>query len=254
MTSPAASLTILTGASRGLGRALAERLLQPGHRLICMSRSTDEVLRALADTAGAPLEQWTQDLADADGAAQQLRIWLDRQSPDVWTDATLINNAGTIPPVVPLREARADDTRFALRVGLEAPLLLTSAFLGATRAWQSRRKVLNISSGLGRRPMASQSAYCTAKAGMDMFTRCAALDEAQQPNGARLCSLAPGAIDTDMQVQLRSADAAGFPDRSRFEALHAGGQLTSPADAADRVLAYLARADFGAEPVADVRG
>ncbi len=57
-----------------------------------------------------------------------------------------------------------------------------------------------------------------------------------------------------MQVQLRGADAQAFPDRANFEQLKSGGQLTSPDEAARRVLAYLARPDFGAEPVADVRG
>ena len=78
--------------------------------------------------------------------------------------------------------------------------------------------IINISSGLGRRPMASQSAYCAAKAGMDHFTRCLALEEAAKPHGAKVCSLAPGVIDTGMQVQLRGADAAAFPDRDRVVA------------------------------------
>lgn len=102
--------------------------------------------------------------------------------------------------------------------------------------------------------MASSAAYCAAKAGMDHFTRSMALDEAHQPNGARVCSLAPGVIDTDMQVQLRQADATQFPDQRSFESLHTQGQLTSPHDAAARLLAYLERADFGEQPVADVRG
>jgi NAD(P)-dependent dehydrogenase (short-subunit alcohol dehydrogenase family) len=141
----------------------------------------------------------------------------------------------------------------ALRVDLEAPMLLTSAFLRATERWRARRKVLNISSGLGRRAMASQAAYCAAKAGMDHFTRCVALEEAGKPNGAKVCSLAPGVIDTDMQVQLRSADASQFPDIGNFIGLKEKGMLTSPAEAAARVLAVLERADFGANPVADVR-
>jgi NAD(P)-dependent dehydrogenase (short-subunit alcohol dehydrogenase family) len=132
-------------------------------------------------------------------------------------------------------------------------MLLSAAFLRATDSWQATRKILNISSGLGRRAMASQSAYCATKAGMDHFTRCLALDEALKPRGAKVCSLAPGVIDTDMQVQLRSADDALFPDRKGFAGLHLGGQLTSPDEAARRVLAYLARADFGQNPVADVR-
>jgi hypothetical protein len=57
-----------------------------------------------------------------------------------------------------------------------------------------------------------------------------------------------------MQVQLRGADPAEFASRDAFVALHEGGQLLSPAEAAARVLDYLARPDFGEQPVADVRG
>jgi NAD(P)-dependent dehydrogenase (short-subunit alcohol dehydrogenase family) len=88
---------------------------------------------------------------------------------------------------------------------------------------------------------------------MDHLTRCLALEEALLPNGARVLSLAPGVIDTDMQVQLRSADAQAFPDRDRFVALQREGQLTSADAAAARVLACLARPDFGEPPIGDVR-
>ena len=88
---------------------------------------------------------------------------------------------------------------------------------------------------------------------MDHFTRCLALDEAAKPHGAKVCSLAPGVIDTDMQIQLRGANPADFPDVQNFAALKTGGMLTSPDAAAARVLAWLQRTDFGANPVADVR-
>jgi NAD(P)-dependent dehydrogenase (short-subunit alcohol dehydrogenase family) len=88
---------------------------------------------------------------------------------------------------------------------------------------------------------------------MDHFTRCLALEEARVAGGARVCSLAPGVIDTDMQVQLRGADASQFPDRGGFIHLKEQGQLASPEEAAARVLAYLGRPDFGSNPVADVR-
>lgn len=253
MTEPT-HLFILTGASRGMGQAMAHQLLRPGHTLVCLSRGTDAGLSLAAEATGASVAQWPTDLADGAGAASRLQQWLALQDAAAFASATLINNAALMPPPVPLRDAAPADTVAALRVGLEAPMLLTSAFLSGTGAWQMPRKVLNISSGLGRRPMASQSAYCALKAGMDMFTRCAALDEAQRPNGAQLCSLAPGVIDTAMQRQLRGADAAAFPDIGRFAGLHAAGQLTAPADAARALLAYLRRPDFGAESVADVRG
>lgn len=247
-------LYILTGASRGMGLAMAEQLLQKGNTLLCISRHLNPELAAAAQNTDVALTQWTQDLADSVNASERLRAWLHAQDPTRLASASLINNAGVIPPIGPLRQSRPTDLAQALRVGLEAPMALCAAFLEATQAWHLPRKVLNISSGLGRFPMASQAGYCAAKAGMDHFTRCMALDEALHPNGAKVCSLAPGVIDTDMQVQLRGAPGEAFPDQSKFLQLQAQGQLSSPAQAAQLVLRYLARPDFGNQPVADVRG
>ena len=246
-------LTILTGASRGMGLTMAQQLLQRGHTLLCISRHSNPDLAVAAQVNGATLLQWQQDLADGTTASARLAQWLGAQNGATFASATLINNAGVIPRIGPLQDADASDLAHALRVGLEAPMLLTATFLHATQSWPALRRVLNISSGLGRRPMASQSAYCAAKAGMDHFTRCLALEEAAKPHGAKVCSLAPGVIDTAMQVQLRSADAQAFPDLQRFTQLHTQGQLSSPEHAARQVLAYLHRPDFGTEAVADVR-
>ncbi len=247
-------LYILTGASRGMGLSMAEQLLQAGHTVLCISRHANPALSTLATQTGANLTQWTQDLTDGQAASERLQTWLQNQNPADHASVNLINNAGVIPPIVTLGQSQPADLALALRVGLEAPMQLCAAFLGATQAWPVPRKVLNISSGLGRYPMASQAGYCAAKAGMDHFTRCMALDEALQANGAKVCSLAPGVIDTDMQVQMRGAAGQAFPDQSKFLQLKAQGQLSSPAQAAAQVLGYLARPDFGREPVADVRG
>jgi len=247
-------LYILTGASRGMGLAMAQQLLKPGNVLLCISRNVNPDLATAAQKADVPLAQWTQDLADGAGAGDRLREWLNSQNPADFASVSLINNAGVIPPIVPLRESNPADLALALRVGLEAPMALSAAFLGGTHSWPVPRKVLNISSGLGRYPMASQAGYCAAKAGMDHFTRCLALDEALHANGAKVCALAPGVIDTDMQVQLRGAAGEAFPDQSKFLQLKAQGQLSSPEAAAENVLRFLASADFGREPVADVRG
>jgi NAD(P)-dependent dehydrogenase (short-subunit alcohol dehydrogenase family) len=246
-------LVILTGASRGLGRAMAERLLAADRLLLTISRRPDPSLERPAKERGAALEQWSLDLAHDVGAAARLEAWLRRQDAAHLRAATLINNAGLLGRVGPLQEADADSIAAALRVGLEAPAVLAGAFLRATDGWSVPRKVLNISSGAGRRAIAGWSVYCAAKAGLDHLSRVMAEDEARRPNGAKVVSLAPGVIDTDMQGEIRSADAAGFPDQPRFMELKASGQLAPADDAAARVLAYLARPDFGANPVADVR-
>ncbi len=252
-------LYIITGASRGMGLAIAEQLLKPGNFLLCISRQVNESLATSARAAGAGLEQWPLDLDHTVEAAAMLRQWLTSRKPGSFQSATLINNAAVLPKIAPLSDADPAELAKALRVGLEAPLQLTSAFLSVTQTWQTStssaipRKVLNISSGNGRRPMASQSIYSATKAGMDHFTRCLALEEALKPHGARVCSLAPGVIDTDMQTHLRNSDAAGFPDHGRFVDMKTQGQLSTPADAARRLLAYLAHPNFGSNPVADIR-
>ena len=250
-------LTILTGASRGMGAAMAEQLLQPGRVLLCIARREHPQLAAQAVATGATLTQWTLDLAEPLPAAARLEAWLLAFDTETFDSATLINNAAAIPRIGPLEAADAAELSSALRVGLEAPLLLTAAFLGATAAWRARQlggcKVLNISSGLGRFAMASQASYCAVKAGLDHFSRSVALDQAAAKHPARIVSLAPGVIDTDMQTQLRAGDPASFPDHDRFMQLKAAGQLDSPAAAAAKVLGFLARADFGDKAVADVR-
>jgi benzil reductase ((S)-benzoin forming) len=246
-------LTVLTGASRGMGLAMAEQLIAAGHDLLCISRTHNDSLGLRATAKGVRCEQWPQDLARADAAAIRLEAWLAARAGEGYASVTLINNAALLPRVAPLAQIPPMEVADALRIDLEAPMLLTGAFLRATDNWQAQRKVLNISSGSGRRPMASQATYSAAKAGMDHFTRCVALEEAGKPNGAKLCSLAPGVIDTDMQTQLRGADPREFADIGYFVDLKEKGVLNTPAEAAARVLAVLSRPDFGANPVADVR-
>jgi benzil reductase ((S)-benzoin forming) len=238
---------ILTGASRGLGLALATQLRTRGYRLLTLARTPHRALD------GPDVEQWAVDLSAPAAAAARLRAWVGALPRAELASLTLINNAAGLARLAPLGDVAADDLAAALRVGLEAPLLLTSAFLGASADLQVPRKVLNISSGLGRHAMAGSAVYCAAKAGLDHLSRALALEEAARPNGAKIVSLAPGVIDTDMQVQLRSADPAVFAEQARFTALQAEGRLDSPQAAAAKVLAWLARADFGDRPIGDVR-
>jgi NAD(P)-dependent dehydrogenase (short-subunit alcohol dehydrogenase family) len=246
-------LFILTGASRGLGAAMAEQLLANDTVLLTLSRHPSAGLLQHALATGATLEQWAIDVGHDISAAARLEAWLRRHALTRLASAALINNAGLLGRVGPIGHSNADELAAVLRVDLEAPLLLTAAFLRATRDWAIDKRVLSISSGAGRRPITGWAAYCAAKAGLDHLARVVALDEARLPNPARIVSLAPGVIDTDMQGELRAADAAGFPEQSHFIELKSSGQLPTPQAAAARVLAYLHRDDFGHDPVADVR-
>ena len=230
-------LTIITGSSRGLGAALVQQLSAPNHQVIGIARRVNPAL---------PAEQWTVDLADPLPAAERLQAWLRANAG--WDSATLINNAALLSAPGPLAATELGQLSAALRVGLEAPTLLSRVFLAETAGVPSRR-ILNISSGLGRRAMAGSAAYCAIKAGLDHLSRALALEVPD----VGIVSLAPGVIDTDMQLQLRDADPARFPEQARFQGLKEGGQLQTAEATAAAILQFLARPDFGKTTVADIR-
>ena len=247
------TLAIITGASRGLGQAMAAHYLAGGAFVLGLSRGQSAELAA---TGAGGLEQWPAELSDPLPLARRLASWLsdfERRGAlparvRVIHNAALLTEPGDVADTDPAELARS------LRVGLEAPVALTAAFLRATAHWTaSDRRVLFVSSGLGRRAMAGSAAYCAQKAGLDHFARALALEEQARPHGARVASVAPGIIDTDMQKQLRGADPGRFAAQGTFAGFHDSGALDSPATAAAKVIALLERDDYGANPVADVR-
>ena len=93
-------LYIISGASRGMGLAMARQLLAPEHELVCISRRTSAELEAQAAGQRTPLHQWPLDLEQAVNAAQQLGQWLTAQDGRAYASATLINNAALDDKVV----------------------------------------------------------------------------------------------------------------------------------------------------------
>ena len=230
-------LYIVTGSSRGLGAALVQQLTQTGNTVIGMARKLNPGLKA---------EQWTLDLAAPLSAAERLQAWLRAHTG--WQSATLINNAALLSEPGPLAASDLGELSAALRVGLEAPTLLSRVFLAETTG-VARRRILNISSGLGRRAMAGSASYCAVKAGLDHLSRALALEEPE----VGIVSLAPGVIDTDMQSQLRGADPSRFPEQTRFQGLKDGGQLQTAEATAAAIISFCMRPDFGKTVIADIR-
>ncbi len=248
-------LYIITGASRGLGAALAEALIDPQHRLICMARSKAPLvaLRQRAKAQGCRVAALAVDLGDTKKAAAALQKALAGIDPATCSEACLINNAGVVEPIAPADKLLPEEISSGVQINLAAPMALTAAFLRLTADWKATRKILNISSGAAYKAYAGWSMYAATKAALDHFTRCVALEQQGRRNGARIVALAPGTIDTAMQTSIRKTSKKDFAEKPRFVALKKAGQLTSPAEAAQRLLRYLERPDFGDKPVDDVR-
>jgi benzil reductase ((S)-benzoin forming) len=247
-------VVIVTGASKGLGAAMVEQLLSKDRQVVGIARSPNDALAAAARSKGAWLDWYLQDLADAE-ATDRLAASICASMPRDATRYALVNNAATIEPVGAVATLAPAAVVTALNVNLAAAMLFTARFLAATDDLSVDRRVLNISSGSGRRPMDGNGVYSATKAGLDMFTRCANAEQALRPAGrqARMVSLAPGVIETGMQVQARSLDPEKFPQTIYFRKMKDDGILAAPEDAARKILGYLMRDDFGATEIDDIR-
>jgi len=163
-------LYVITGASRGLGAAIAAQLLGPGNTVLGVSRRTDDGLDARAAAAGAICEQWTADLAAPADVAKRLQAWLAAFDTQRFHRVALINNAAMLTRTGHVEDSEDADLVSALRVGLEAPVLLSAALLRATRGWRSIFRWRTPSTtGIRRtrsfsttnRPTRATTAFCT---------------------------------------------------------------------------------------------
>lgn len=224
------NIFIVTGSRKGIGAALVAALREDAQNIV-IGLSRDQ-------TTHHPHFNVQVDLADHRALPAAFAQCMALVEGQQFARAVLINNAGIVQPVGRFDhldvEAEALTRNFA--VNLTAPMLLTSLFAQATAARAAQRLVINISSGAAKRAIAGWSAYCAAKAALEMATRVAALEAA--PDLA-ICSLAPGVVDTPMQATVRSVDVADFPDVARFQAMKADGSLRSAEAVAKDIIHHI---------------
>jgi NAD(P)-dependent dehydrogenase (short-subunit alcohol dehydrogenase family) len=225
-------VALVTGASSGIGRACALALGREGARLVVAGRRRDrlaEVVRGIESSGGQAVAA-TGDVRD-DAVA---RAWVRTAAESFGGLDALVNAAGVIGPAQGLLGTEADEWDRIVDSNLRSVFLLTRA--AAPELIQRKGAVVSISSVAGLRPYAGLLAYCVSKAGVDMFTHCAALDLA--PHGVRVNAVNPGVVVTELHTVTNAIpDYAGFLERSK--GTHPIGRVGQPEEVASLVLYLL---------------
>jgi NAD(P)-dependent dehydrogenase (short-subunit alcohol dehydrogenase family) len=220
---------LVTGASSGIGRAVALRLAKEGADVAVTGRRADLLNEVAAEVRalGRKAIAITGDARDEVHAKDAVA----RTVAELGGLTILVNNAGVIG-TGPVETTSLEEWRRIVDTDLTGPFLFARAAIPSLKG-RPGAAIINVSSVTGRRPYANLAPYCVAKAGLDMLTECLALEVA--PHGVRVNAINPGVIVTNLHKAANAVpDYAAFLERSKQT--HPLGFVGTPDDAAELVL------------------
>ncbi|MFC3800469.1 SDR family NAD(P)-dependent oxidoreductase [Cohnella sp. GCM10012308] len=228
------NLYIITGTSRGIGLALATRLLALGHTVFGFSRNSCDLLEQYRE-----YNHITIDLANFSYIEEAVDRSLSAAATNTFDAVYLINNAALVEPLRPIDKCTPEEIELNISVGLIAPAIIISAFIRRTMGYPMRRKVVNITSGSGKYPVAGMAAYSSAKSGLNMLTECIGLEQKQSNNPVEVIAIDPGMVETSMQQIARSKSEDEFEMTSFFKRASEEKLLNTTDEIASHVLRLL---------------
>ena len=211
---------VVTGVSKGLGKAIVEELLIAGESVIGIGRKNS-------------IEHKNYQFIECDlsvkNAVNSLSLGLKGE------EIVLINNAGIIGEINRLSQQKSLDLNTILQVNSIAPMELAHKLYSQINE-KDNFSLINISSGAANKSIPSWGAYCASKAALNMLTENFYLEELELGNHPTVMAVSPGVIDTDMQVNIRATSKDNFSAVQNFIAMKEGNDLFSPKEAAKRLL------------------
>lgn len=226
---------IVTGISRGLGKAVVEALLSRNETVMGLGRSNPfgDAIRFIQCDFGNPEMIQSIDLGALEG------------------DVTLINNAGIIGDIKRISEQHSSDLEHVMQVNVFAPMALTRKVYSHLKP-QQNFFLVNISSGAANRSIPAWAAYCASKAALNRLTENFYIEEMERNQNVKAYAVAPGVIDTDMQAEIRAVAPEDFSEKDNFVRMKKEGMLYSAEEAANRLLQLL-DAPFSGDVFQDLR-
>ena len=198
-------VAVVTGASRGIGRAVARAFACAGARVVMIARGADALRREAEPLGALPIACDVADAAAVDAALRRVRAELGAPS-------IVVNNAG-IFRLSRVEATTPDSLRETLEVNLVAPFLLTRAALPAMRE-AGRGDVVTIGSIADRATFPENAAYAASKFGARAVHQ--VLREELRGSGVRCTLVSPAPVDTALWDEVRPDEREGFTPRARM--------------------------------------
>ncbi len=233
----------ITGTSRGIGKSLAEILLNDKNNKVTGISRNNTIKHK-------NYNHITTDLSNLD----------DTESiffPDIEnaTEIVLINNSGVLSEIKRIGRLKNKDIINDYNVNIVSPSILINNFIKKYQNYNNNRTILNVSSGAGRHTIDAWSVYCASKSALDMFSENIKLEQSfySKENRIAIFSVAPGVIDTKLQDTIRESKKEDFSELEKFVSLKKNNELASPEETAKLLLQIIDNRNDYNNVILDVR-
>jgi len=220
---------IITGVSRGLGKAFFDILKDKNYYLICISRSFIDYQNKLSESDNIELIKF--DLNDINDLTVKLNNSTIPNKCD-FDELIFINNAGVISPIGKVGNIDEKDIKKAININLLSPILITNHLSALCSKNKIKFKILNITTGAADKPFEGWSLYCSTKSAAKMFFNVVE----KEKDGVVVVNIDPGVLNTRMQKEIRNANKSYFPLVDYFKNLEKKGELKQPSQVALNIL------------------
>ncbi len=236
------TLAVITGASRGIGAAIASAAEASGAVVATCNRSSSTAAHQL-----------TADLAEP-STWPAFAAWYDALVEEIAPDRSVfVHNAATLTPIGFAGEVDADGYQANVLLNSAAPQVLGGAVIAAATRTKTPTVVVQLSSGAGKTPYPGWTSYCASKAAVDMWVRSVGIEQARRGDLVRAVAVSPGVVATEMQAEIRASADAAFPQVERFRSMHDEGALADPIEVGSSIWDLAVADDWQNGAVLDLR-
>ncbi len=219
-------IAIITGGSRGLGKAFCKKYYENDYEVFSIARTKSDLKN---------ITQISCDLSKTtDVNAVFTNLFTEIAQKKV-SKIVLINNAGTLGTIAPIEKNNPESIAAAIQINVTAVLQITALFIKHTQSLNCLKKIISISSGAAKNPYEGWSVYCSSKSAIDMMTKVIAKEQQNIKNGVSVSAVYPGVVATQMQETIRKTPKENFKSLDKFISLYENKQLLSPEYVAEKV-------------------
>jgi benzil reductase ((S)-benzoin forming) len=216
----------ITGTSRGIGKALAELLLQDKNNFVYGISRTQKIKHS----------NYIHIAVDLNNLESVVQFEFPHFKDD--GSLVLVNNSAYSSEVIHFGKRTSADIIGSYNVNIVAPSILMNNFLKSYQNENYKRLIINISSGAAKIPIEAWSTYCASKSALNMIGEVIDIEQKLKfpVNPVRIFSVGPGVVDTEMQTQLRRVSPEDFSQVHRFVEYKEKNQLAKPQDVAKKLI------------------